>query len=78
MRLTRRFDKFGNRISKDFMIQRYDSRGGQIDDDYTQFVEEEIIVDKQSFEDLPDKMSVDLLNQLIKLEELFSNYNRQK
>ena len=60
------------------MIQRYDSRGGQIDDDYTQFVEEEIIVDKQSFEDLPDKMSVDLLNQLIKLEELFSNYNRQK
>ena len=37
---------FGNRVSNDFSIQKFDSAGARIDDDYTQYVEHEIIVDK--------------------------------
>ena len=50
-------------------MRTYSSQGGTVDDSFQQYIVEEITVDKQAYEDLPDKMSEELLNKLIKMEK---------
>ena len=58
---------FGNPLTSDNIEKTFDSLGE--DDVFNQYIEEEVVVDKNVLEDIPDKLKEDVVKKLLKYEK---------
>jgi len=67
LKVVRKFDMFGNPLTSHNIEKTFDSLGE--DDVFNQYIEEEVVVDKNVLEDIPDKLKEDVVKKLLKYEK---------